>query len=204
MQEGGGSRTARDPNAGGVHVEDTGSSSDQSLSIASSTTLKDAKTIDAERKKERKERKDAKTAIREAREKKKEEQQKLDEKLQRKEERRPIREEKAKRRATRAKEEEKKAYDASSSELSSSSDDGDDDVSYHASKGNKKKDNKDKGSSTKKKYAAISFNYSYLSNRDRKSFINVPTGKLPHFDGTNFAKWKHLIRAYLIGLRPVL
>jgi hypothetical protein len=25
-------------------------------------------------------------------------------------------------------------------------------------------------------------------------------GKLPHFDGTNFAKWKHLMRAYLIGL----
>jgi hypothetical protein len=33
-------------------------------------------------------------------------------------------------------------------------------------------------------------------------FINVPMGKLPHFDGTNFAKWKHLTRAYLIGLHP--
>jgi hypothetical protein len=163
-----------------------------------------------ERRKE-KERRDAKTARREAREKKKEEQQKFDEKLQRKEERRLIREERAKRRATRAKEEEKKTYNASSSELSSSSDDGDDDVSYHASKENKKtkdkgkkKDSKDKGSNTKKKYAAISFNHSYLSNRDRKSFINVPTGKLPHFDGTNFAKWKHLMRAYLIGLHPGL
>jgi len=41
-----------------------------------------------------------------------------------------------------------------------------------------------------------------LTNRDRKSFINVPVGKLPHFDGTNFAKWKHLMRAYLIGLHP--
>jgi hypothetical protein len=131
--------------------------------------------------------------------------------LQRKEERRLIREERAKRRVARAKEEEKKAYDASSSELSSSSDDGDDDVSYHASKGKKKtkdkgkkKDSKDNDSSTKKKYADISFNYSYLSNRDRKSFINVPAGKLPHFDGTNFAKWKHLMRAYLIGLHPSL
>jgi hypothetical protein len=73
MEEGGGSRTTRDPNAGGVHVEDIGSSSDQSLSIASNTTLKDAKTTDAERKKERKESRDAKTARREAREKKKEE-----------------------------------------------------------------------------------------------------------------------------------
>jgi hypothetical protein len=33
-------------------------------------------------------------------------------------------------------------------------------------------------------------------------FINVPTGKLPHFDGTNSVKWKHLKRAYLIGLHP--
>jgi hypothetical protein len=65
--------------------------------------------------------------------------------------------------------------------------------------------NKDKGSSTnKKKYAAISFDYSYLSNRDKKSFINVPAGKLPHFDGTNFAKWKHLMKAYLVALHPGL
>ena len=39
-----------------------------------------------------------------------------------------------------------------------------------------------------------------MTNHDRKSFINVTTGKLPHFDRTNFAKWKHLMRAYLIGL----
>jgi hypothetical protein len=70
MEEKGGSRTAHDLNAGGVHVEDTGSSSDQSLSIASSATLKNAKTTDAERKNGRKERRDAKTARREAREKK--------------------------------------------------------------------------------------------------------------------------------------
>jgi hypothetical protein len=66
---------------GGVHVEDVDSSSDQSLSTASNTTLKDAKTIDVKRKKETKERRDAKITRREAREKKKEEQQKLDEKL---------------------------------------------------------------------------------------------------------------------------
>ncbi|XP_066320605.1 uncharacterized protein [Miscanthus floridulus] len=41
-----------------------------------------------------------------------------------------------------------------------------------------------------------------MTNLDQKSFINVPTGKLPHFDGINFAKWKHLMRAYLIGLHP--
>jgi hypothetical protein len=41
-----------------------------------------------------------------------------------------------------------------------------------------------------------------MTNHDCKSFINVPMGRLPHFDGTNFAKWKHLMRAYLIGLHP--
>jgi hypothetical protein len=77
---------------------------------------------------------------------------------------------------------------------------------YHGNKNDKKKKKgKDEGSSNnKKKYVAVSFNYSYMINRDRKSFINVPTDKLPHFDGTNFAKWKHLMRAYLIGLYPGL
>ena len=155
----------------------------------------------------RKERNNERRARREARRKAKEEQQRHDEKLKRKEERKCIREERAKRRAARTKQEERKMYDASSSELSSSSEDGDDDASYHVSKEqekNKKKGNKDKGSSNKKKYSAVSINYSYLTNRDRKSFINVPAGKLPHFDGTNFAKWKHLMKAYLIGLHPGL
>ena len=68
-----------------------------------------------------------------------------------------------------------------------------------------KKDKKGKGKKNDdNKYAAVSFNYSSMSmtNHDCKSFINVPTGKLPHFDGTNFAKWEHLMRAYLIGLHP--
>jgi len=43
-----------------------------------------------------------------------------------------------------------------------------------------------------------------LSNHNKKSYINVPVGKLPHFDGTNFTKWKHLMSAYLIGLHPGL
>ena len=55
---------------------------------------------------------------------------------------------------------------------------------------------------TTKKYATVSFNYSSMSmtNHDQKPFINVSIGKLPHFKGTNFAKWKHLMRAYLIFL----
>ena len=35
---------------------------------------------------------------------------------------------------------------------------------------------------------------------DHKSFISVPMSKLSYFDGTNFDKWEHLMRAYLIGL----
>ena len=71
------------------------------------------------------------------------------------------------------------------------------------SKGNKK-EKKGKGKANNNKYATVSFNYSSvpMTNHDRRSFISVPTGKLPHFNGTNFAKWKHLMRAYLIGLHP--
>ena len=71
------------------------------------------------------------------------------------------------------------------------------------SKGDKK-EKKEKGKANNNKYTTVSLNYSSISmtNHDRKSFINVPAGKLPHFDGTNFAKWKHLMRAYLIGLHP--
>ena len=71
---------------------------------------------------------------------------------------------------------------------------------YQVSKGNKK-EKKGKGKADNNKYAIVSFNYSSISmtNHDRRSFINVPAGKLPHF---NFAKWKHLMRAYLIGLHP--
>ena len=77
------------------------------------------------------------------------------------------------------------------------------DESYQVSKGNKK-EKKGKGKADNNKYAVVSFNYSSIpmTNHDRRSFINVPAGKLPHFNGTNFAKWKHLMRAYLIGLYP--
>ena len=83
--------------------------------------------------------------------------------------------------------------------MSSSTEDGDDDVSYQVSKGGNKES---KGKGGDNKYVAISFNYSSMTNNDRRPFINVPAGKLPHFNGTNFAKWKHLMRAYLIGLHP--
>jgi hypothetical protein len=68
-----------------------------------------------------------------------------------------------------------------------------------------KKDKKENGKKENdNKYVTVSFNYSSMSmtNHDRKSFIIVSVGKLPHFDGTNFTKWKHLMRAYLIGFHP--
>ena len=102
MEEGGGSRTVCDADASGVHIEDVGCSSELSMSTASDATIKEPKTTDAER---RKERKAAKIATREAREKKKEE-QRLKDKKKRKEGRRITREARAKRRAARAQEKE--------------------------------------------------------------------------------------------------
>jgi hypothetical protein len=37
-------------------------------------------------------------------------------------------------------------------------------------------------------------------NTSSKDNFTIPVGKLPQFDGTNFAKWKHLMKAYLNGL----
>jgi len=108
--------------------------------------------------------------------------------MQRKEARRLKREARKKREEDKKKKlEEDKANNTSSSELSSSIKDGDDDESYQMSKGGKKES---KGKGNDNKYVAISFNYSSMSipNHDRRSFINVPVGKLPHFDGTNFAQ----------------
>jgi hypothetical protein len=68
-----------------------------------------------------------------------------------------------------------------------------------------KKEKKGKGKvDSNNKYVIIYFNYSSMpmTNHDRRSFIDVPAGKLPYFNGTNFVKWKHLMRAYLIGLHP--
>ena len=181
-------------------------SSELSASTTSNTTLPQLEATNAEKAhndEETRKRKEARKATREAREKKKE-QQRLEDKKQRKEERKLKREARRKRReARKKKEEEEKATNASSSDISSSSKDGDDDGSYQVSKGNKK-EKKEKGKANNNKYAAVSFNYSSIpmTNHDRRSFINVSTGKLPYFNGTNFAKWKHLIRAYLIGLHP--
>jgi hypothetical protein len=186
-----------------VELHDT-NSSELSMLTVSVSTLPHLEATDTERvlnDEEKKKRREARKLKRKGREKK--EQHQLDEKKARKEARRLNREERRKRREDRKKKEkEAKASNTSSSELSSSSKDGNDDESYQVHRKRDKKGNA-KGNDNNK-YATVSFNYSTMSvtNYDHKSFINVLAGKLPHFDGTNFAKWKHLMIAYLIGHHP--
>jgi hypothetical protein len=199
-----GSSGAKDKSIPAAQAEDVlveSDSSELSVSTASNSTLKPdgGMTTDPERRQRRQARREAKA--------KRKEDEKLAAKKKRKEERKAKREERAKRRAAKKEEEKKKekeVYDASSSELSSSTDDGDDDESYNRSKKDKKGKSTKEDNSNKKKYSAVSFNYSYLSNRDKKCLVNVPAGKLPHFDGTDFAKWKHLMSRYLGALHPGL
>ena len=190
MEPGGGSDVVKPIN---VDLEDVGlhdtDNSELSTSTMSNSMLPQLEATNAKKslnKEEIRRRRAARKEKREAREMKK--QQRLEEKKARKEERRLKREARRKRREARKKEQEAKASNASSSELSSNSEDGDDDESYQV---HSKKDKKGKGKKNDdNKYAVVSFNYSSMSmtNHDRKSFINVPVGKLPHFDGTNFAK----------------
>jgi len=58
MEVRGGLRTAHEPKDGDVLVEDASSSSDMSPSTASNPTLKNDKTTDVERKKERRARRE--------------------------------------------------------------------------------------------------------------------------------------------------
>ena len=84
----------------------------------------------------------------------------------------------------------------SSPQPSSESENGDDDE-YYAQRLPKRT----LKSNTKRSYSSVSFNYDSI-NLPTNTHINIPTGKLPQFDGTNFAKWKHMMKAYLIGLHP--
>jgi hypothetical protein len=54
------------------------------------------------------------------------------------------------------------------------------------------------------RFSSVSFNDYSMSNHDSRALINVTASKLRHFDGTNFAKWKHMMKAYSVGLHPKL
>jgi hypothetical protein len=52
---------------------------------------------------------------------------------------------------------------------------------------------------SKNDYRSISFDYDSLDTKS-KDDVTIPVGKLPQFDGTNFAEWKHTMKAYLTSL----
>jgi hypothetical protein len=85
----------------------------------------------------------------------------------------------------------------SSPQPSSESENGDDDDEYYAQRLPKRTLN----SNTKRSYSSVSFNYDSI-NLPTNTHINIPMGKLPQFDRTNFAKWKPMMKAYLIGHHP--
>jgi hypothetical protein len=82
---------------------------------------------------------------------------------------------------------------------SSESKNGDDEDEYYAQRIPKRS----LKSKPKKSYSSVSFNYDSIS-LPTNHHINIPVGKLPPFDGTNFAKWKYMMKAYLTGLHPEL
>jgi hypothetical protein len=88
---------------------------------------------------------------------------------------------------------------SSSSSSSSSSENGDDDDEYYGRRIPKRTIKPKSKHKAKNDYKSISFNYD-SSDIKSKDDVTIPVGKLPQFDGTNFAKWKHMMKAYLTGL----
>jgi hypothetical protein len=88
---------------------------------------------------------------------------------------------------------------SSSSSSSSSSENGDDDDEYYGTRTPKQTIKPMPKHKAKNDYKSVSFNYDSLDTKS-KDDVTIPVGKLPQFDGTNFAKWKHMMKAYLIGL----
>jgi hypothetical protein len=54
-------------------------------------------------------------------------------------------------------------------------------------------------------YEKVPLNYSNsIPKLDHRYLVNVLAGKLPQFNGTNFVKWKHVMKTYLTGLHSEL
>jgi hypothetical protein len=88
---------------------------------------------------------------------------------------------------------------SSSSSSSSSSKNGDGDDEYYGTRIPKRTIKPKPKAKSKNDYRSVSFNYDSLDTKS-KDDVTIPVGKLPQFDGTNFAKWKHMMKAYLTGL----
>jgi hypothetical protein len=90
----------------------------------------------------------------------------------------------------------KKSKDQELSSSLSSNEDGklsSSDESIKAKRGKKKK-------GVKPSYNTTSFNYDSLPSSH--SFTSMHVGKLPRFDGTNYAKWSHSMKVHLMSLNP--
>jgi hypothetical protein len=85
---------------------------------------------------------------------------------------------------------------SSSSSSSSSSENGDGDDEYYDTRIPKRTLKPKPKAKSKNDYKSVSFNYDSLET-NFKDDVTIPVGKLPQFYGTNFAKWKHMIKAYL-------
>jgi hypothetical protein len=79
---------------------------------------------------------------------------------------------------------------SSSSSSSSSSDNGDDDDEYYGTIIPKRTIKPKPKHKVKDDYRCVSFNYDSLDTKS-KDDVTIPVGKLPQFDGTNFAKWTY-------------
>jgi hypothetical protein len=87
----------------------------------------------------------------------------------------------------------------SSSSSSSSSENGDGDDEYYGTRIPKRTIKPKSKHKAKDDYRSVSCNYDTLDTKS-KDDVTIPVGKLPQFDGTNFAKWKHMMKAYLTNL----
>lgn len=51
-----------------------------------------------------------------------------------------------------------------------------------------------------RRHEFVSLNYNSMPNLDSGTLANAHVNKLPYFNGTIFAKWKHVIKVYHVGL----
>jgi flagellar biosynthesis GTPase FlhF len=130
----------------------------------------------------------------ESKKNKKEEKKKEKEKEKKKED---IKKEKEKKKEEEDKRRRKRTTSPSPSPSSSSSENGDGDDEYYGTR-IPKRTLKPKAK-PKKSYGSVSFNYDSLPTKS-KDDVCVTVGKLPQFDGTNLAKWKHMMKSFLTGL----
>jgi hypothetical protein len=130
---------------------------------------------------------------------------KKEDKKKEKEEEKKKEDNKQEKKKKRKKEEKKRRTRTPSPSLSpspspfSSSENGDGDDEYYGTRIPKRTIKPKPKAKSKNDYRSVSFNYDSLDTKS-KDDVTIPVGNLPQFDGTNFAKWKHMMKAYLTGL----